>query len=218
MTPAPGPPPAPAATWPAVYDTTGALVVNCALDPHELLAKIDSHLHAATLGVIAVKTNGGDIAADTETRHCMDVWRQAGLVVGVWVWCAGPPEADVEACFRFGAPAFAIFDVESPYKVDEGGHYEWAAQLVAAARARGLGDRAAVTSYGGYKASIDFASFARAGWPVFAQLYDSFAIGDELSYGTARGGPYPIAGIRRLLRSLDVDAGEWIYRPEGIDG
>lgn len=201
-----------------MYEATGALVVNCALDPDALVAKISRHLVGTKLGAIAVKTNGTDIAADAETRHCLERWTAAGILCGVWVDCQGPPATDVEGCFRFGTPAFAIFDVESAYKADEGGHYEWAAQLVAAAAARGIGDRAAVTSYGGYKASIDFVSFARAGWPVLAQLYDSFKPGDELTYGTARGGPYPIAGIRRLLHVLEASAGEWIYRPEGLDG
>lgn len=218
MTPAPGPPPAPAPPWPAVYDTTGALVVNCALDPAALLAKLDGHLLNAKLGAIAVKTNGDDIAADTETQHCRAVWAAAGLVVGTWVWCSGPPAADVDAAFRFGLPPFVVFDVESPYKADEGGHYEWAQQLVDEANRRGLAGRCAVTSYGGFKTSIGFAAFARAGWPVFAQLYDAFKLGDELTYGTARGGPYPIAGIRRLRHELAVDAGDWVYRPEGLDG
>lgn len=210
-TPAPSPvSPAGQATFPKVFDGIGALVVNCALDPDQLADRIPG------LTWIAFKVGGTDVAADAETAHCARVWRGRGLSVGQWVYCSGPPAADIATAMRqvsTTAPAFLIYDVEAEYKSDEGGHYEWAAELVANAPAM----PSAVTSYGGYKTSIDFAAFARAGWPILAQCYDSFGRGDQWSYDNEYGGPYETAGIHALVRSLDLAPGEAVYRPESID-
>jgi len=199
-------------TWPAVFDGIGALVVSCALDPDDLARKIPR------LTWIAFKVGGTDVAADVETQHCYNRWKALGLKVGAWVYCTGPPEADHAAIFdvyhgaaRFGPLDCAIYDVEVAYKSDEGGHYEYAAELVATHG--GSKFPTAVTSYGGYKTSIDFASFDRAGWPIFAQVYDAFVEGDEQTYRAA----YPAAGIHRLTRRLHLAPSEAVYRPESID-
>jgi hypothetical protein len=223
-------PPVSAITWPAVFDGIGALVVRCDLDPAALVDRINRHSHPHLLSWIAPKVNGADITPRADIDHAVSVWRSLGLHVGSWIWNAGPPDADVTAAEAWYSPEFVVYDVESPYKSDEGGRYEWAAQLV---------DRhewpeyvpAAVTSYGGYKTSIDFAAFARAGWPILAQVYDSFKPGDQQSYLTANGGVYPrpgavvhigdsvsANGVHMLKRSLALLPGEAVYRPEGIDG
>lgn len=204
--PVPIPQPAPGVEFPAVFGGVGALVVNCALDPDVLADKIPN------LTWVAVKTNGTDIAPDTETLHCVARWRARGMAVGSWVWCAGPPATDVMDTHKIFAPTFVIYDVESPYKSDEGGHYEWAAQLVTAHDASLAQLPAAVTSYGGYKTTIDFGSFAHAGWPILAQVYDAFHDGDEASYGAV----YPPVGIHRLTRRLQLVSGESVYRPESV--
>ncbi len=207
----------PVQAWPKVFDGIGALVVNCALDPDLLADKIPG------LTWLAVKVGGSDVAGDAETQHCAARWRSRGLEVGVWVYCAGPPAADAQTAAagqRFGWPAFVVYDVEAAYKADEGGHYEYAAQLVT--RHAGWGHMpAAVTSYGAYKDSIDFATFASAGWPILAQVYDSFRDGDETTYYTQ--GPYPeqtwehATGVHRLTRRLVLKPGEAVYRPESIN-
>lgn len=197
-------------TFPPVFNGIGALVVNCSLDPHALLAKLDP-----ATSWVAVKRGGTDIAPAVETDHCVQVWKAAGLTVGTWVYCEGPPGRDLATALAGSwAPDFTIWDVEAPYKNDEGGDYDWAALLVSLAATT---MRCAVTSYGGYKTSIDFGSFAKAGWPILAQVYDSFQPGDELTYGTARGGVYPISGIHQLRRTLALSPGQSVYRPEGID-
>jgi hypothetical protein len=205
--------PRPATQWPAVFDGIGALVVNCALDPDQLADKIPG------LTWIAVKRGGTDVAPDSETMHAIARWRQRGLLVGTWVYCVGPPSDDV--AIAMGAPwspDCVVWDVEAPYKADEGGHYEYSAQLVA--RVEGSYYSLipqAVTSYGGYKTSIDFAAFARAGWPIFAQSYDSFEPADAISYATKYGGVYPLEGVHNLLRQLRLGPSQAVYRPESID-
>lgn len=199
-------------TWPTVFDGIGALVVSSALDPEALLDKLDP---ATTW--IAPKLTGADTGGDVEVRHCIDVWRSQGLKVGGWIYCDGPPSADVASILPWLPLNFIVYDVEAAYKSDEGGHYEWASQLIPEHEIRSRGIPAAVTSYGGYKTSIGFAAFAAAGWPILAQVYDAFAPGDELSYGTARGGPYPIDGIHPLTRSLTLFPGESVFRPESLD-
>lgn len=213
MTPPPArPAPQPAASWPTVFDGAGALVVNCAVDPDALLAKIARHA-SAPLAWIAVKLGGSDVAADTETLHCVLRWQGLGLTVGAWTYCYGPPTDDVARTYALFRPAFVVYDVEAEYKADEGGRYEWASELVREHRAQLGGLTAAVTSYGGCKRSIDFASFAAAGWPILAQCYDAFESGDEITYVRV----YPSQAIHRVLRSLAVGAGESVFRPEGLD-
>ena len=212
-------PPVPAVvTWPAVFDGIGALVVRCDLDPAALVAKINAKSGAGALSWIAPKVNGADITAWPDIKHAVSVWRSLGLHVGVWVYCDGPPSLDIQAWT--GSPIhpvdFVVYDVEREYKSDEGGQYQWAAALVSQHGASKL--PVAVTSYGGYKTSIDFASFARAGWPVLCQVYDSFKPGDEWTYVDTEGGVYPSRGVHKLMRSLLLLPGEAVYRPEGIDG
>lgn len=219
--PATLPPPSPAVTFPAVFDGIGAMVVSCALDPVALAGKLDP----ATTWV-AAKLTGADTGGAAEVRHCLCVWRGLGLHVGGWVYCYGPPPYDVDSLSAHWPLDFVIYDVEAEYKSDEGGHYEWALGLVQEHMRRLQLSMvpAAVTSYGAYKSSIDFAAFARAGWPVFAQVYDSFKTGDEQTYSKAWGGVYPVnlagkpLGIHRLTRSLTLVPGEAVYRPESIDG
>ena len=197
-------------TWPAVFDGVGALVVNCSLDPDALVARIPG------LTWIAFKVGGDDVAPEAETRHCVMRWNDRGLKVGTWVYCAGPPTVDAAtALLEWYLPRFVIYDVEAAYKSDEGGHREWAAQLATAHTATFPADiPSAVTSYGAYKTSIDFAAFAQAGMPIFAQGYDSFTPADAATYLAV----YPAAGIHSLTRSLDLEPGEAVYRPESIDG
>lgn len=210
--------PLPATSWPAVFDGIGALVVNCALDPDQLVDRIPG------LTWIAFKVGGVDVADDNETRHCRAVWEARGLTVGCWVDCRLRPATDVVRLTPWH-PAFVSYDVEVAYKADEGGHYEYAAQLVAEHNRQLPGVPASVNSYGGYKSSIDFGAFAKAGWPIFAQVYDSFKPGDEYTYVTKAlrvsaddvGGPYPAAGVHQLTRSLTLAPGEAVYRPESID-
>jgi len=197
-------------TFPPVFDGIGALVVSSALDPRALAAKLDP---ATTW--IAPKLTGADTGGANEVAHCITVWRGLGFKVGGWIYNDGPPDADIASIEPWLPLDFVIYDVEQPYKSDEGGAYAWAAELVAKTPAEWT---VAVTSYGGYKTSIDFATFAKAGWPIFAQVYDAFKPGDELTYSTARGGPYPVKGIHQLTRSLSLKPGEAVYRPESIDG
>lgn len=226
-------------TWPAVFDGVGALVVNCALDPNALVEKVNRHARSP-LTWVAFKVGGTDVADDTETRHCIAVWRNMGLKTGPWTYCSGPPVWDFAeisgVLSRFGPYDFAVYDVEAEYKTDEAGPdvygwppdvYGWPADLVTL-HAASAKVPAAVTSYGaipGYgnsPSSIDFAAFARAGWTILAQCYDSFSPGDEVTYATDSGakfpGPYPRNGIHRVLRSLAVGTGESVFRPEGLDG
>ena len=196
-------------TWPAVFDGIGALVVSSALDPKALLDKLDP---ATTW--IAPKLTGTDTGGDAEVRHCIDVWRAQGLKVGGWVYNTGPPDDDVASVSPWMPLDFLIYDIEAPYKSDEGGHYERAAELVARSGVVFGKLPTAVTSYGGYKTSIDFAAFASAGWPIFAQGYDAFTCADRLSYLAV----YPPDGIHCLSRSLALEPGEAVYRPESIDG
>ncbi len=191
------------------------MVVSSALDPHALVAKLDP---ATTW--IAAKLTGTDTGGDAEVRHCLSVWRSLGLSVGGWIYNAGPPIADVRSVLPWLPLDFVLYDVEQPYKRDEGGVYAWAAQLENAHRALTTRLPAAVTSYGAYKSSIDFAVFARAGWPIFAQVYDAFKPGDEFSYYVTHGGPYPtmMNAVHPLTRSLKLSRGEAVYRPESLDG
>jgi hypothetical protein len=205
--PAPPPLPAPASSWPAVFVGRGALVVSCALDPAALADKIPG------LTWVAFKVGGTDVADDTETSHCRAVWQSRGLQVGAWVDCQGPPHADVRTFAPWQPLPFVVYDVESAYKADEGGPYEWARQLTVEHERRWPGLPAAVTSYGGYKTSIDFASLMQAGWPILAQVYDSFKDGDEQTYRKV----YPPQAIHRLTRRLQLHAGEAVYRPESVD-
>jgi hypothetical protein len=199
-------------TFPPVFDGIGALVVSSALDPRALASKL-----APATTWIAPKLTGADTGGDPEVAHCISVWRGLGLKVGGWIYCDGPPDADIASVVRWTPLDFVIYDVEQPYKDDEGGHYEWAAQLVTYHAEHLAPTPAAVTSYGGYKASIDFGCFARAGWPILAQVYDAFSPGDELTYTTARGGPYFAAGVHQLTRSLALSPGQAVYRPESLD-
>lgn len=214
-------------TWPAVFDGIGALFVRCDNDPDVQAARIPG------LSWFAPKVGGDDASPDEEIRSWAARMWQPGRASGVWVYCSGPPRADVTTA-RHGSSlvpiAFVVYDVEAEYKRDEpGGHYEWAAQLVAQHRAE-FANRvpAAVTSYGGYKTSIDFGAFAAAGWPILAQCYDIFKPGDEASYWQVNGGVYPNPtglfpnvnpqGVHSLLRSLKLKPGQAVYRPESIDG
>src|SRR5262249_42486156 len=107
--------------------------------------------------------------------------------------------------------------VETPYKADEGGHYEYATELVKTTQAAYPNLPVAVTSYGGYKTSIDFQVFALARWPILAQVYDSFQPGDELTYTNAPGGVYLISGVHRLYHERRLlMPGEAVYRPESL--
>lgn len=223
MTTAPSAPPVSVPTFPAVFDGIGALFVRCDNDPDVQAAKIPG------LTWYAPKVNGADASPDAEIASWAGRMWKPGRASGVWVYCNGPPTQDVADARRgmsITPTSFVVYDVEREYKSDEEwddatGHHvgqpKWAWQLVAEHH-EVLGSMpAAVTSYGGYKSSIDFAAFARAGWPVFAQVYDAFKPGDELSYLWPTG-PYPIAGTHRLTRSLKLSPGEAVYRPESIDG
>lgn len=197
-------------TW-GGWNGRGALVVNCALDPNVLANSIPG------LSAVAVKIGGSDVADDRETIHCINVWRQRGYAVGCWLFNWVPAD-DVklvlDTAARLGARwDFVVYDIEQPYKSDEGGHYEYAAQLVTFTKAALPGMPVAVTSYGGWKSSIDFPSFARAGWPILAQCYDAFHDGDEQSYKAV----YLSSMIHRLTRRKSLGLGEWVYRPESID-
>lgn len=208
-------------TWPAVFDGIGALVVNCALEPDELVAKIPG------LTWIAFKVGGVDVAPDAETQHCYDHWRARGLTVGAWVYCTGPPARDVttlETAVRFGPIAFGIFDIEEPYKTDAGAPSSWPLELATLYK----GTSSAITSYGaipGYgnqPSSIDFAPFAAAGWPIIAQSYDGYSVPDADTYATTSGqkfpGPYLASGVHTMVRSLTLVKSQAVYRPESIDG
>lgn len=108
---------------------------------------------------------------------------------------------------------FVQYDIEQPYKADEGGNFAWSEWLVEL-HARLLTKLpVAVNSYGAFKSSIDFGAFARAGWPVFAQCYDSFSDGDEQTYRAL----FPPQAIHRLVRRRGLLPGEWVYRPESLD-
>ncbi len=194
--------------WPAVFSGVGALFVRADNDPDAQAERIPG------LTWCALKVGGGDDSPQAERAEWSRRMRARGIVVGRWVYCAGPPDRDVALLDGEDAP-LVVYDVEREYKADEGGHYEWAAELVRQHRRRGP-VATAVTSYGAYKASIDFASFAVTGWPILAQCYDAYGDGDELSYGRSRGGPYPAAGIHRLVRRLTLVPGEAVYRPEGL--
>jgi hypothetical protein len=210
--------------WPTVFDGMGALVVNCALDPDQLL-------HAwPDLTWIAVKVNGTDTADDTETLHCVQTWRRAGLHVGVWVYCYGPPAQDVAQLaagkVKFGAD-LAVYDVEREYKTDEGAPASWPNDLTARHAIVMNGLPAAVTSYGaipGYgktASSINFQPFVGTAAPIIAQLYDSFGDGAERTYRLDSGlpypGPYPAAGVNKMWHERRaLLPGEAVYRPEGL--
>lgn len=196
-------------TWPAVFDGIGALFVRCDNDPDVQAARIPG------LTWCAVKVNGDDASPPAEREPWRHRMAARGVQVGCWIDCFGPPPGDVADVIGWGVPI--VYDVEARYKSDEsGGHYEWAAELVAEHRRRiDPGAAVAVTSYGGYKTSIDFAAFAAAGWPILAQGYDSFTPSDAVTYYNP--GPYPVAGVHNLVRSLHLTAGQAVYRPESID-
>jgi hypothetical protein len=200
-----------------VFDGIGALVVRCDIDPEQLVEKIDRHSGTGALTWIAPKISGPDITPPQDIYHCIDVWRALGLKVGGWIYNL-KPLADVQSVVDFAVIKpldFVVYDVEAPYKADEvGGHFEYSAQLVAEHHAKLAALPAAVTSYGAYKNTIDFPAFAGAGWPMLAQVYDSFADGDELTYEPI----FPLAGLHRLARRLTLVEREAVYRPEGIDG
>lgn len=181
-------------------------MVNCALDPATLARSIPG------LTWVAFKVGGTDVAPDSETAHCRDVWRSMGLQVGAWVDCRNEPAVDVATLAKWQPLSLVQYDVEVAYKSDEGGHYEWAAQLVAEHQRQLPGVPAAVNSYGGYKTSIDFATFAEQRWPIFAQGYDPFTPADAWSYEAV----YPRAGIHQLIRSRQLTAGQAVFRPEGL--
>jgi hypothetical protein len=209
-------------TWPPVFDGIGALFVGANNDPDVQAERIPGLTWAA------LKVNGTDTSPAAERDHWRERMMARGISVGAWIYNYGPPVTDVTTVGAWPDLPFVVYDVEREYKRDETwedppgtvhhGQYQWATQLVDEHKARRGGTPVAVTSYGGYKTSIDFASFAKAGWPIFAQVYDSFAPGDELTYSNARGGPYPVSGIHRLTRSLTLVKGEAVYRPESIDG
>lgn len=196
-------------TWPDVFDGIGALVVNCAgQDPDVLADRITG------LTWVAYKVGGTDVADDADTAHAAIRWEARGLSVGQWIFCTDPA-LDVSAAVsaRIHTPLFVVYDVEQPYKQDEGGNYAYATELV---KRHPSYLPAAVTSYGAYKSSIDFGAFAAAGWPVLAQGYDSYTVLDADSYHTQ--GPYPEAAVYNLVRRTNLWWGEAVYRPESIDG
>jgi hypothetical protein len=201
-----------------VFDGIGALFVRCDNDPFVQAAKIPG------LTWCAYKVGGPDASTVEDVKlwvHRMRA-RPVGAswtAVGVWVYCAGPPAEDVRLvadCYSEwpGHPALVVYNVEAAYKSDEGGHREWAAELVAEHR-KELGSLpAAVTSYGSYKTSIGHRAFAHAGWPMFAQVGGDYhdPEGAEESYRAV----YPTSGIHRLVRRLALARGEAVYRPEGL--
>lgn len=216
--------------WPPVFDGIGAMFVRTDNDPEAQLARIKP-----TPTWVAVKVNGGDVQTMPEIKAWLERVHAAhpSIVLGVWVYNYGPPEQDVRSWQLFYNPAFVIYDVEAEYKVDEAGAQvaTWPAQLVTAHPAS---IPAAVTSYGAipgmgnFPSSIDFAPFARSGWPVLAQLYDDY---DPITHpemqdcqdtylraaGTKYPGPYPPEGVHEMYRRLTLRAGQAVYRPEGID-
>lgn len=208
-------------TWPAVFDGVGALFVGANNDPDVQAERIPG------LTWVALKVNGPDASPAAEQEHWVGRMRARGLTVGAWVYAYGPPEQDAAAIDAAAwRPSLAIFDVEQEYKTDAGAPADYPARLV---KARGVAPAAeAVTSYGaipGYgnqPSSIDFAPFAAAGWPILAQIYDGYQPGNETTYRTDSGqpfpGPYLAQGVHRVLRSLTLQPGESVFRPEGLDG
>lgn len=194
-----------------MFDGIGAMIVSSALDPAAIVDGINTH-NAGALSWIAPKLTGTDTGGDTEIKHCINVWRGLGLSVGGWIYNMSPA-TDVALVTPWKPLLdFVVWDVEAPYKADEtAGGYAKAAQLVALTPADWT---CAVTSYGGYKSSIDFATFAKAGWPIFAQGYDAFTCTDRLTYLAV----YPDDGIHCLTRTMALEPGEAVYRPESIDG
>ena len=212
--------------WPYVFDGIGALVVSSALDPEQLVDKIDRHSGTGALSWIAPKVTGLDTGGDSEVKHAINVWRGLGLHVGGWIYNI-EPKADVASLDPWrDLLDFVIYDVERPYKEDETpGGYAKAAELVARTPANGsvaVTSYGAIPGYGNQPSTIDFGSFARAGWPIFAQLYDGYTHPVEETYALDSGqkfpGPYPREGLHQLVRSLTLQPGMAVYRPEGIDG
>jgi hypothetical protein len=225
-----------APAWPPVFDGIGALVVRCDIDPEQLVEKIERHSGIGAVSWIAPKVNGDDIIVndneaetDAAILHCIDVWRALGLSVGSWIYAYGPPTKDTEQVAQHfhDVPDFTVYDVEKEYKTDEGAPADWPAQLVADHKTMHPLMPAAVTSYGaipGYgnsPSSLDFGPFAAAGWPVLAQLYNGFKPGDEVTYATDSGqpfpGPYPRKGLHQLVMSLTLHPGMAVYRPESVN-
>ena len=218
-------------TYPPVFDGIGAMFVRTDNDPDVQLARIKP-----TPTWVAVKVNGGDIQTQPEIRSWLERVHAShpSIHLGVWVYNYGPPKADVSSWSLFYSnPEFVIYDVEAEYKTDEAGPgvAGWPAELVAAHPPTVA---AAVTSYGAipgegkWPSTIDFRPFVGARWPIVAQCYDAYAPDiyphAEDTYGIVSGGtqpaypgPYPMRGVHRMLRSLALDPGEAVYRPEGID-
>lgn len=186
------------------------MFVRCDNDPDVQLAKIPG------VTWVAPKLTGTDITGPDEIKAWIERMRARGLSVGGWIYCENPA-ADVDSWQPWRPLDFIIYDVEAPYKEDETpGGYVKAAQLVSDHRDIMLPDvPAAVTSYGGYKTSIDFKAFADAGWPILAQGYDSFTCVDSTTYWEV--GPYQSSGVHCLTRSLTLKPGQAVYRPESID-
>jgi hypothetical protein len=191
-------------------DGIGAMFVRCDNDPGVQAAKIPG------LTWTAVKVGGTDVADPAETSSWIARMRARGVTVGAWVYCTGPPERDVREIRESGPWPFVIYNVESPYKADEGGPFQWSSGLVLEHRAQLPSTPAVVSSYGSYKTSIDFPAFVAAGWPLLAQMYDGAVDGDELTYLSSHGGVYPNGTVHRLTRRLSLSPGEAVYRPESI--
>jgi hypothetical protein len=190
------------------------MFVRCDNDPDVQAARIPG------LTWCAVKTNGPDASLPEVRAAWVARMRRRGVTVGSWVFCGGPPMDDAIGALDSWQPSLTVYDVESPYKTDENPVAAgWPRNLVLQHASRNPAP-AAVTSYGaipGYgnqPSSIDFGAFCAAGWPIFAQGYDSFTCSDALTYLSV----YPSEGIHCLTRSLRLDPGQAVYRPESLDG
>lgn len=200
--------------YPAIFgEGAGMLIVDSsAVDPDVLLDNMLRHTPGIALS--ACKVNDTDTGDVDSIRHMMLRLRARGQKVGRWIF-NNEPKRDIAELMRKDLADipfdFVVYDVEAPYKADEGGIYGYAEDLVKASA--GLNVPIAVTSYGAWKRSIDFASFAAAGWAIIPQAYDSFTVEDAQTYTRY----WPPAAIHPMLRQLSVSASQFIYRPEGLD-
>lgn len=194
------------------------VIVSSALDPDSLLrelARRGFHPH-----LWCAKLTGTDTGGEREIRHGFERARALGLHVGGWVQCTSSPRADVASVAPWASGLdFVEWCCEVEYKANPP-HTERAAladELVDEVRASELAHLPqAVISYGKRDGYMRVESFARAGWAIVPECYDSFTLADASSYESV----WPGRAVHPLVHELAAHAYRGnrcgVYRPEGL--
>lgn len=199
--------------------TVGAFVVDSsAFDPRALWQRTPPR------DWWALKWGGSDYGGQNAFRKTAGDLRAFGSAVSVWVTDSDFPnpvdmaQAVLSAAVMV-APlrlAFVVFQLEAAYKRNGPEDGWWRAESLTEAWKTLLKPLpAAFISYGKADTEINLRPLLLAGWPVFAECYDTFQGVDPRPSYHAQG--WPTHAIKPVVRSLHPVKGESIYRPEGLD-